>query len=83
MTTLSVSKLRADLAEAINRVAYRKERVVIERQGKRLVALVPIEELDMLEELEDELWGRRADQAMREPGDDISLEQVKRELGLD
>jgi prevent-host-death family protein len=82
MTTLSISQLRADLAEAINRVAYRKERVIVERQGKRLAVIVPVEELEMLEELEDEYWGRLADRALREPGADISLEDIKREFDL-
>lgn len=83
MSSLSVSKLRADLADALNRVAYTKERLVIERQGKELAVLVPVEDLRWMEEMEDGLWGQLADRAMREPGEDTSLEQIKRELGLD
>lgn len=82
MTSLSVSKLRSDLAEAINRVAYTKERVLIERQGKRLVALVPIEDFDLLEELEDRLDVQAADEAIREGGERVPWEQVRREAGL-
>ncbi|MBU0609214.1 MAG: type II toxin-antitoxin system Phd/YefM family antitoxin [Armatimonadetes bacterium] len=82
MTTLSVSKLRADLADAINRVAYRKERVIVERQGKRLVALVPVEELEWLEEMEDRWLLEAADEALREEGERVPWEQVKREAGL-
>jgi len=66
MTTLSVSKLRADLADAINRVAYRKERLIVARQGKPLVALIPMEDLRRLEEMKDRSrceGGRRAPSA--------------------
>ncbi len=38
--TMSVTEARADLAELINRVGYGRERVVITRHGKPLVALV-------------------------------------------
>jgi len=82
MTTLSVSKLRADLADAINRVAYRKERLIVERQGKPLVAVVPIEELKWLEEMEDRWLCEAADEALREGGERVPWEQVKREAGL-
>lgn len=82
MTSLSVSKLRADLADAINRVAYRKERVVIERQGKRLVALVPVEDLERLEELEDQMLVAAADAALQEGGERVPWEQMKQEAGL-
>jgi prevent-host-death family protein len=82
MTSLSVSKLRADLADAINRVAYRKERVIIERQGKQLVALVPVEDLKWLEEMENQVLVEAADAALQEGGERVSWEQVKREAGL-
>jgi prevent-host-death family protein len=59
MTTLSVSQLRADLADAINRVAYRKERLIVARQGKPLVALIPMEDLHRLEEMKGSLPDRR------------------------
>lgn len=82
MTSISVSKLRSDLADAINRVAYRKERVIVERQGKRLVALVPVEELDLLEEMEDRLDVEAADKAVRAGGKPVPWEEVRRKAGL-
>ena len=82
MADLSVSELRADMASAVNRVAFGKERLIVQRQGKRLAALVPIEDLEALETLEDRLWVEVADRAMTEPGEDIPWEQVKKDLGL-
>lgn len=37
----------------LNRAAFGKKRVVLTRQGKPLVAVVPIEDVEPLEELED------------------------------
>jgi len=55
MTRLTVSKAREDLAEMLNRVAYGGERVVLERRGKNVAALIPMEDLEVLELLEDKL----------------------------
>lgn len=43
-----------NLAAILNRVAYGKERLVLTRRGRSLAAIVPIEDLELLEELEDE-----------------------------
>jgi len=82
MTHLSVSELRSNLADVVNRVAYAKEQVITERKGRELVAMVPLADLRWMEEMEDGLWGQSADRAMREPGEDASLEQIKQEVGL-
>jgi prevent-host-death family protein len=42
----------------VNRAAYGKERVVVKRRGKALAAIVPIEDVKTLEELEDEIDAR-------------------------
>ena len=55
MPHVPASAVRANLAEHLNRVAYRGERVVLERRGKAVAALVSIEDLELLERLEDEL----------------------------
>jgi prevent-host-death family protein len=55
MTRLPVSRAREDLAEALNRVAYGGERIVLERRGRRVAAIVSVDDLDLLEELEDRM----------------------------
>ena len=55
MTTVSMSEARDHLAELGNRVSLRGERVIVERRGKNLFALVPVEDLELLERLEDKL----------------------------
>jgi prevent-host-death family protein len=51
--TLSTGAARDKFAEVLNRAAFGKERVVLTRRGKPLVAVVPIEDVELLEELED------------------------------
>lgn len=46
MTNLSTVEARNQFADLINRVAYGKERVILTRRGKALVAVVPIEDLE-------------------------------------
>jgi prevent-host-death family protein len=51
MAHLSTVEARSQFAELINRVAYGKERVILTRRGKALVAVVPLEDLpsDLIE----------------------------------
>jgi prevent-host-death family protein len=51
----AVVEVRDRLAEVIDRAAIDKERVVLTRDGKPLAALVPIEDMEALEALEDEI----------------------------
>jgi prevent-host-death family protein len=55
MAAISTVQARNRLAEVINRVAYAKERVILTRRGQELVAVVPVEDVRLLEELEDRL----------------------------
>lgn len=77
---VSVSKAREDFAELVNRAAYQHERVVIHRRGRRIAAIVPIEDVEALEELEDEFDRRAIEEALAEGGEPIPLEQVERVL---
>lgn len=42
--------IRHNLGDILNRVALRHEQYVIERKGKPLAALVPVDRLDRMEE---------------------------------
>ncbi len=50
---VTAANARDNLSELINRAAYGKERVVLTRRGKALVALVPVEDIKLLEAIED------------------------------
>jgi prevent-host-death family protein len=62
---MSVQGMRAAFADTLNRVAYAKERVCVARHGRAIAALVPIEDLRLLEAAEDARDTREADKVMR------------------
>lgn len=45
----SVARVRAGFADAVNRVTYGGERIIIEKRGKAVAALVHIQDLQRLE----------------------------------
>ena len=77
MIKYSTAKARKELAELINRSAYGKDRFALMRRGKPLAALVPFEDAQLLEELEDRIDFEVARQALREKT--FSWESVKKE----
>ena len=82
MTHMSVTKARSEFAEIVNRAAYGHERIVITRRGKDIAAVVPAEDMDLLEELEDRMDIKAAEKALAESEELIPYEKVRRELGL-
>jgi prevent-host-death family protein len=78
---MKVADIRNNLADAINRVAYAGERITLERRGKVVAALVSVEDLELLQELEDQADIRAAKKARKEKGR-ISLEDLKKKYGL-
>ena len=87
--TVTSEEVRLNLGELINRVRYGNERVRVTRRGKPVMALVTIEDLELLEKvldaLEDELDLPLIKERLREfeeTGESIPWEQVKAELGL-
>lgn len=81
MSKVSTVEARERFSDIINRAAFGKERVVLTRRGKELAAVVPIEDMRLLEELENYMDVEAARQALKEEGT-IPWEKVKAELGL-
>ncbi len=81
MTNLSISQARSQISELANEVAYAKERICIERNGKAVAVLVPLEDVLLLEHLEDKMDLELVKKALKR-GDFIGLEELKKELNL-
>ena len=83
-TAVSVADARSDLADLLNRVAYGKERLVITRHGRELAALVPIEDLQLVNRLRRFVARKDVARALAEldAGKAPSWEQLRDELGL-
>jgi len=84
MSTLSTVKARENFSDLVNRSAYGKERVVLTRRGKGVAAVVPIEDLNLLEAIEDRLDLEDIEKALADPENKkaIPWDKVKKELGL-
>jgi prevent-host-death family protein len=84
MSEMSTVQARDQFSELINRAAFGQERIVLTRRGKALVAVVPIADLQVLEQLEDRLELEEARSALAESqnGDTVAWEKIKIELGL-
>ncbi len=82
----SIAEMRNNTADIINRVAYGGERVILERRGKPVAVIIPVEEYEFLEriiaEREDAMDLAAIKASRRERGKSVPLEQVKRELGI-
>ena len=84
MTKIPVSEAREDLSEIINQVSYGGERIVLQRRGKDVVAVISIDDLNLLEALEDRVDLDAARKALKEAErkGSIPWSKIKNELGL-
>ncbi len=76
---ISIAHFRNNMADPINRAVYGGERVILTRDGKPTVALVGLDDLAVLEELENRTDLKAAQRASKEKGG-ITLEQAKARL---
>jgi prevent-host-death family protein len=84
MAHLPSSKAREGFADTINRVLFGKERVVLRRRGKEVAAVVSMEDLRLLEDLEDRIDLADAHAALAETKKKgaKSLDAILKGLGL-
>ncbi|WP_180977247.1 type II toxin-antitoxin system Phd/YefM family antitoxin [Fischerella muscicola] len=74
--SISATQARANLQELINRVEYGRERIIIERHGKAVVAIVGLEDLKRLEALEAAINSEQLRRAVTENDGFTTLEAV-------
>ena len=76
-------KTHRTVTNSLTRVVTNGERVKVHRRGKAVAALIPLEDLALLEELEDRLDVEEAERRLADPHEvPIPYEQVRKELGL-
>ena len=80
-TEFEVRDAEKILHDLVDRIETEGERLYLCRGKRRVAALVPADEGEYLEELEDRHWSEAARKAKEEPGT-IPLQQVKKELGV-
>jgi len=77
---ITTVEARKNFADIVNNVAYGKDTVVLTRRGKELAALVSIEDLELLQQIEDHQDIEDAWNIKDEPGNNIKLSDLKKEL---
>jgi len=77
---LTASAARHNFSDILNRAAYGRERVLVHRGRKPIAAIVPVEDYDFMEQLEDRIDIEEARKRLHEPT--IPWSKVKRQLGL-
>ncbi|MGD1974715.1 MAG: type II toxin-antitoxin system Phd/YefM family antitoxin [Desulfobacterales bacterium] len=82
LNKISAADARKKFANIINRVAYGKESFVLTRRGEALAAIVSMEDLKLLQEVEEQMDIDDALKARNEPGENISWEKLREELEL-
>lgn len=83
MSRIPASKARLQFAEVVNKVTFGGERVVLHRHGKDVAAMVPIEDLELLQQLESRMDLELARAALADKAPRIPWKKLKKELGLD
>jgi len=81
MTTVSMTEVRHIFTELADQVRINGERVCISKNNKPALALVPLEDVRLLEMLEDMIDLKEALEAFEEPGS-INHETFRKKLGL-
>jgi prevent-host-death family protein len=81
MTRLGVVEARRKFSHTISRVEFGGERIVLERRGAQVAAVVPMEDLQLLQDLENKIDLATARKALKEPGA-VPWKRLKAELGL-
>jgi prevent-host-death family protein len=84
MGQVSTVDARKQISDIINRAAFGKERMILTRRGKELVAVVPIEDVKLLEALEDRMDLEEARTALAESKKKgtVAWKKIKKDLGL-
>lgn len=83
MNRIGATEARAKWADLLDHVIFSGERVIIDRRNKA-VAMVPMEDLEILRKLEDRIDAREAQVALDEMGEEpgTTWEEFRKELGL-
>lgn len=82
MTTIRITAARKKLFDLFDDVVRKGSRIIIDRRGKDRVAMVPLEDLQRLQALEDAADIAAADAAVAESDERIAYEEIRKEMGL-
>ena len=76
-----ISAARSNLSDLVHRAELLGDRIILERRGKQVGAIVSVEDLELLERVEDEMDLAAIGERIGEPR--VSLSDVLKRLGFD
>jgi prevent-host-death family protein len=84
ITVLNTADAKEQFTELVNRVVHDKERVILTRRGKEIAAIIPLEDLMLLQEAQDKHDLREAIDALKEARNvgTMTLEQLREDVGI-
>lgn len=84
MIRVNSAEAKRQLGQILARTARTKRRVMVTSRGKDMAAVVPIEDVQLLEEIEDRLDLDEARAALAGAKQDgtVTWKKIKRDLGL-
>jgi prevent-host-death family protein len=85
MTTAYISTIEAkeEFSELVSRVSHNKERIILTRRGKEVVAIVPMEDFFLIQKSQSKNDLDEAVEALKEYRNQgaITLDDLKTEIG--
>ena len=81
MIRMKATTVRREFSDMLNRVSYKGERIIMERHGKDVACIIPLEDLKLLDKFEEHLDIEAAKRALKEEGT-VSWDKIKNDLGL-
>ena len=82
LNKITTADARKKLSNIINRVAFGNESFVLTRRGEPVAAIISLNELKLLQDIEDQIDVEDAWKSKKEPGEPIPWEELKKELEL-
>jgi prevent-host-death family protein len=82
---ISTSEARERFSDLINRASYGQERIILTRRGKPVAAVVPFEDVQWMEDVEDEediAAVKEAKEGIARGEKTYSLDEVMKDLGI-
>ena len=78
---ISVTKVRENLADIVGEVRFAHKRIKLSSNGKNIGAIVPLEDLELLEAIEDKVDIELAQGSLKVEGSS-TVDEVLEEFGL-
>lgn len=83
MDRIEATRVRDTFADTIDRVRFTGDRIIIRKRGKEVAAIVSLQDLAVIEDMEDAIDRSKARAILADPKERrISLESVKKALAV-